>query len=140
MFPELKQSFANMKDLFHINDIFSISILSKKAITEYIYSDKRKDISCIAICLYGWIKKNACNNEGKFERLFDALPIVYKNRFMEIKNEVAEDIKAIGSSRKAVNRGSVVAGPIVSQEPVDYFVKAIKDAGLEIKEPETMIA
>lgn len=50
----------------------------------------------------------------------------------------AEDIKAISSSKKAVNHCSVVAGNIVKQEPEDYFVKAIKDVGLEIKEPETI--
>lgn len=138
MFPELKQTFVSMKDLFHVNDIFSVSILSKKAVTDYMYSNERKNVNCIAISLYGWIKKNACNNKEKFERLMAALPDDYKTRFMEVKNEVAEDIKAISSSRKAVNHGSVVAGSIVSQEPADYFVRAIKDVGLEIKEPETM--
>jgi hypothetical protein len=140
MFPELNQSFVSVKDLFHVNNIFSVSVLSKKAATDFMYSDEREDVGCIAIALYGWIKKNACNNKEKFERLMAALPDDYKNRFMEVKDEVAEDIKAIGSSIKAVSRGSVVASSIVSQEPADYFVNAIKNVGLEIREPETIVA
>ncbi len=139
LFPELKQSFVSMKDLFHVNGIFSVSILSKKAVTDYMYSTERKDVGCIAISLYGWVKKNACNNKEKFERLMAALPDDYKTRFMEIKNEVAEDIKAISFSKKALHESSVVAGSIVSYEPADYFVKAIKDAGLEVTGIQTIV-
>lgn len=140
LFPELKQSFVSTKDLFHVNNIFSVSILSKKAVTDYMYSYKRKDVGCIAISLYGWIKKNACNNKEKFERLMAALPDDYKAIFMEIKDEVAEDIKAISFSKKALHESSVVAGSIVSHEPADYFVKAIRNSCLEVIEPEIATA
>lgn len=130
MFGELDLTPAGMNEIFQENNIHLIGRLSKKSLNEYICSSERH-VVCRGMSLEFWAKKMIYSDENKFKRIMSLLPTGYKNRFIEIANDILESIGPANPPGKPRLYSSVTI-----EEPADYFLKAIRNAGIETVEPE----
>ncbi len=133
MFGELCLTPAKMNELFHKNNIHSVGRLSKKSLMEYICSDERH-VVCSGMALELWTRKMIYRDENKLGKIISKLPSDYEERFLEIIDGIPPSARSKISSASPLYHGS-----ILSQEPADYFVKAIKNSGSEIIRSETVV-